>query len=185
MKETDYLYMNSGKIIDPSNIQESDLDLRDIFTGLSRIMRFNGQSDCSVLRHSIAVASYFANDDKDTYHWALLHDAAEAYTMDVPTALKRMVGAVWSDMYLMVECAILRRYLPNLSKESIARVSEVDKAVVAYEMDWCLGQSEYPDTLQRSSLAEARDISRRYLWGVKDHDLADVAIYLYGGFDNE
>jgi hypothetical protein len=65
----------SGKLVDPFNITESDLDIQDIAHGLSNINRFNGHTvyPYSVAEHSVVLSFCFDNDLDALY--ALMHDA--------------------------------------------------------------------------------------------------------------
>lgn len=93
----------NGHFVDPLNMDPSDLRIEDIAHALSMQCRFNGytQRHYSVAEHSVYVAriveARIAKSANYTLHngiktWvrqALLHDATEAYLMDLPSPLKR------------------------------------------------------------------------------------------------
>ena len=98
----------TGKLIDPANPDPALIDIEDIAWGLSRISRFCGMTitpvPYTVAQHSIMVAkrveqqmSVWGHDmcaangvDNKTILKALLHDASEVYTGDVPSPTKRI-----------------------------------------------------------------------------------------------
>lgn len=79
----------SGRTFDYSDIRNNEIDIFDIAIGLSNICRFSGQLPefYSVAAHSCEVAMLAPNEYK--LH-ALLHDASEAYTSDIPKPLKNL-----------------------------------------------------------------------------------------------
>lgn len=76
----------TGKKIDLVNIKPEDICLEDIAQSLSYICRANGHVDnfYSVAEHSIFVGL------KSLSLHGLFHDAAEAYTSDIPTPIKSL-----------------------------------------------------------------------------------------------
>lgn len=92
-----WLGTNSGKKIDLLNPDPKQFTLDDIATGLSKVSRFNGQIQqvYSVAQHSMYVAELVK---KELKLQALLHDATEAFICDVPTPLKRLLGATYKDV---------------------------------------------------------------------------------------
>lgn len=63
----------------------NSIDILDIASGLARKFRWSGQSDLTVAQHSVNVSRRLGGHEAQ---WGLLHDAAEAYLMDVPRLLK-------------------------------------------------------------------------------------------------
>lgn len=79
----------TGRFIHPARPVVDDIDIRDIAHALSLLCRFGGHAKCA---YSVAQHSYLASKivpPADAL-WALLHDASEAYMVDVPTPLKRL-----------------------------------------------------------------------------------------------
>jgi hypothetical protein len=77
----------SGKFFHPSNPDYKKIDILDIAHVLSRQTRFSGHTSgfWSVANHSILVSRLVAPEYALT---ALLHDAAEAYLVDLPSPVK-------------------------------------------------------------------------------------------------
>lgn len=84
----------SGELIDLANPDPASIKINDIAWGLSRIPRFCGHTitevPYSVAQHSIAVANQIPVTDRRIQMLALLHDAAEVYTGDIPSPIKRI-----------------------------------------------------------------------------------------------
>lgn len=82
----------TGRCVDPFNLRPEDIDIRDIAHALAHTCRFGGHCRVfySVAEHSIRVAKWLADSGQDTTTilCGLLHDAAEAYLVDLPTPLK-------------------------------------------------------------------------------------------------
>lgn len=85
----------TGATINVLDPQPGDIHLEDIARGLSKLCRFNGQSNdfYSVAEHSVLVARLIGESTEapvhsQTYRWALLHDAAEAYIGDMISPVK-------------------------------------------------------------------------------------------------
>lgn len=77
----------SGGRYYPQAVFRSDFEIRDIAHALSLMPRFAGHSPrfISVAQHSVEVSETCAPDDA---LWGLLHDASEAYLMDIPSPIK-------------------------------------------------------------------------------------------------
>lgn len=83
-----YLGTYSGKCVDVLDPKPEDIDIVDIARGLSNLCRFGGQLKrfYSVAEHSIWVSKMVP---PDLALQALMHDAPEAYLVDLPTPIKR------------------------------------------------------------------------------------------------
>lgn len=81
----------------PLDPRPEDVCIADIAAGLSKLCRFAGQCNrfYSVAEHSVLV-SYEVPDHLALQ--ALMHDATEAYVVDVPRPLKRGLGAAYADI---------------------------------------------------------------------------------------
>lgn len=84
----------SGKLFNVLEPRAEDVDINDIAHALANQCRFGGHTSefMSVAQHSLLVLSVVGNltapDDLDLHLAALLHDAAEAYLVDVPRPVK-------------------------------------------------------------------------------------------------
>lgn len=86
----------SGVRYDPFNIRVEDINIYDIATHLSKQSRWIGSTiiPYSVAQHSMRVSeSIRLNSDRERLA-GLLHDAAEAYTGDIPTPIKLGIPAL-------------------------------------------------------------------------------------------
>jgi len=86
----------TGKLIDISDPNPEMIEIEDIAWSLSRMPRFCGHTVTStaynVAQHSLFVANEVNVDGKNSRIalLALLHDAAEAYTGDLPSPVKHL-----------------------------------------------------------------------------------------------
>ncbi|MBY3263901.1 hypothetical protein HFO15_19950 [Rhizobium laguerreae] len=107
--------------------------IEDIAHSLSLQCRYAGH--ClrfySVAEHSVLMARKLRWEGVDVALYALLHDAAEAYTVDVPRPLKRhLVG--YKEAEAKVMAAIAERF--GLAAEMPAVVHDADNRIIADEL---------------------------------------------------
>jgi hypothetical protein len=85
--DSNWMQTFSGGAVWPTDIQPDDLKIHDIAHALSKLCRYGGH--ClrfySVAEHSCLIADSAKPEHKLT---ALLHDASEAFLVDVPRPLK-------------------------------------------------------------------------------------------------
>jgi len=94
---------SGGRIVDPFSVKASDgvFDIDDIAHALSQLCRYGGHTSrfYSVAEHCVlverVVAVHFHNVPSpsrvlEARRWALMHDAEEAYLMDMPAPFKAM-----------------------------------------------------------------------------------------------
>jgi hypothetical protein len=176
---TDYVYTRSGKAIYPEEMTADEVDIWDIAQGLSRIMRYNGQTNISVLRHSLGIANWMKEigHSDSVVEFALLHDAPEAYMMDVPKPLQRFMSKAWHETYNHVEKTILASLgIDSVSRSIRESVKLYDVMVVEYEMDWgIMNQSSRMSFPKRRdlSLSDINRIREYYRWDLGEVSLVD------------
>ncbi len=104
-----WLQTHSGKKFDFINPTPDMIDIRDIARGLAREPRFASQSNLIiyVAEHSMYVADNLPEHLKLE---GLLHDAAEAYTGDIPGPLKGLLAPILKPIERKIEQAIATRY---------------------------------------------------------------------------
>lgn len=80
----------TGKYIDPLNPDPALICIEDIAHALSMLPRFGGHTQrfYSVAQHSIACTEWAPAEHKLA---ALLHDASEAYLLDIPSPVKKRI----------------------------------------------------------------------------------------------
>ncbi len=121
----------SGKRFYPLDARPEDIDVNDIIHALSNLSRFGGHTInfYSVAQHSVLVSLMCPEEDA---LWGLLHDASEAYLIDVPSPLKKCPEFVFyrqAEKKLMdVICGVFK--LPSDEPPS---VKLVDKRILATE----------------------------------------------------
>lgn len=86
----DWMQLYSGAAFYPADPQPDDIDPTDIAHALSLLCRYGGHVKrfYSVAEHCVLM-SYAVSPEAALY--ALLHDATEAYVVDVPRPLKRLL----------------------------------------------------------------------------------------------
>ncbi len=130
----------SGQLIDPFKPDINKININDIANSLSRQCRFGGHLRWfySVAEHSLRVASKLPHELKLT---GLLHDAAEAYLLDLPRPIKnRLPGYKEAEEHLLQ--IIMQKYggiypLP-------AQVIKADEDVLQWEFEYVVSENK-PD----------------------------------------
>jgi hypothetical protein len=146
----------SGKLINVTNPSPDDIVLQDIAWALSRIPRFAGhtitETVYNVAQHSVYVAKLASellkssedfNLDQSTWDSvlnicsvgdtnqfllkALLHDAHEAYTGDIPSPIKKIPEL--RETFKLIESKLDHAILSGLS---LSEVTEDEKIVIKY-----------------------------------------------------
>jgi 5'-deoxynucleotidase YfbR-like HD superfamily hydrolase len=121
----------SGLFVDPLNLQPDDINIMDIAHALSQIPRFGGHSrvQLSVAQHCCWVMKELPDELK---LFGLLHDASEAYLLDIPSPLKeRLPGYKEAEAQAMANIA-LAFGLP-IGFHEHPEVKAVDKRALQYE----------------------------------------------------
>lgn len=118
-------------------------DITDIGHSLARLCRWVGHVDCehySVAEHSIIMSDYaLGNTEEDRYAVALaalLHDAAEAYTNDIPRPYKMLFPELKAYENFLTK-AIFEAF--GLPWNYYAVVKEYDKRIMANESNLVSG----------------------------------------------
>ena len=122
--------MLSGRRLDLLNPSPLDVEIEDIAHGLSRVARWNGQTQgaqsYSVAEHSLLVERLIIELKENTpTKWrlaALLHDAPEYVIGDMITPFKYALGGIYHDIEDRLEKAVHIRFgLPPVLPEHIER----------------------------------------------------------------
>ncbi|MGK2873266.1 MAG: HD domain-containing protein [Alphaproteobacteria bacterium] len=135
--------MLSGRRLDLLDPSPLDIEIEDIAHGLSRVARWNGQTNgpwpFSVAQHSLLVlALYDCIQPRAEQRWrlaALLHDAAEYVVGDLISPFKAAVGTNYKALEQRLDSAIRLRFgLPALLPDEIARtIKRADRASAYFE----------------------------------------------------
>ncbi len=145
--------MLSGRRLDLLAPSPLDIEIEDIALGLSRLVRWNGQTlgDCglSVAQHSLLVldiveSSPGAGANRNLCRAALLHDASEFVTADLITPFKRVIGDAYKVVETRVQEAVhLRFALPGrLSETWTKAIKRADGDAAFFEATEVAGFTE-------------------------------------------
>ncbi len=140
IKQTDWMQLYSGAPFWPLEPDVERIEIEDIAHALSMQCRFAGhvQRFYSTAEHSVHVSYAVPTEDA---LWGLLHDATEAYLVDLPRPVKRFL-CEYGPAEDRLHQAIARRFgLPAIIPESVHRV---DTAILINERDALLKPSHIP-----------------------------------------
>jgi hypothetical protein len=150
-----WIQTSTGKAFDPFAPDPAAICIEDIAHALSNVCRFTGhcRSFYSVAQHSVEVATRLP---PELQAHALLHDASEAYLLDLPSPLKQrpeFAAYRWAEKQL--QAAIYARF--GLDPTTPALVKEMDSRMLLFEKARLLGKCEkpWPTSAALSRLAPA------------------------------
>jgi hypothetical protein len=130
----DFMQTYSGKAFFPLDPRVQDVDIRDIAHSLALQCRYAGHCRrfYSVAEHSVLIARWLVGRaDAETALWGLLHDASEAYLVDVPRPVKpSLVGYKEAEAKVME--VIAKHFGMPLGMPEI--VHEADNRIIADEI---------------------------------------------------
>lgn len=131
---TEWVQSASNTVVSFRNPDPSAFDINDIALALSRQPRYNGHGRFfySVAQHSIYAAMLASKDAKI---YALMHDAHEAYTGDIPGPLKELLGQRVLRVESKLENAIYRGLgiNPDPNTQIQDEVNSIDKSLLEPE----------------------------------------------------
>lgn len=163
--EDAWIQTYTGRRFTPTNPNPDAIVIQDIAHALSMQCRFGGhvKSFYSVAQHCVLV-SYICNFE-DAF-WGLMHDASEAYLVDLPRPLKHS-GKL--DAYIefegKVQAAICKRF--GLSEKEPASIKKADTILLVTEArdllpnkrsDWELTAEPLPLKINPLGPREAKDM---------------------------
>lgn len=129
----DFIGTYSGRKFYPLDPNPADIDIVDIAHSLSMQCRYAGHCRrfYSVAEHSVLLAEWMLGVAPEHALWALLHDASEAYLVDVPRPLKHSMPD-----YLAAERQVMRAVCKRFSLPEAmpALVHEADQDIIADEL---------------------------------------------------
>lgn len=122
----------TGKAFYPLAPRVEDIDIEDIAHSLSMQCRFTGHTKdfYSVGQHCAEISEIVPEEDA---LWGLLHDASEAYLVDLCRPLKRLekLGSPYREIEARLMLAICERF--GLAPEQPASVKEADLRMLMTE----------------------------------------------------
>ena len=154
----------SGRRFNPTNPNPEGIVIQDIAHSLSMQCRFSGHSKkfYSVGQHSVLV-SHICNQEDAL--WGLMHDASEAYLVDIPRPLKRSGKfEAYRDMENVMMKAICKRFgLPEKEPPSvkiadtILLATEARDLMIPLRSDWVQPVEPLPFKIESWSPQEAKN----------------------------
>lgn len=138
----------SGKIIDLLG-DLAELDIEDVAVGLSRIKRFNNQisEPISVARHSLLVRRLLLHEPLHVQKLALLHDAHEMLSADIPSPVKaavRLFGSAWDAFETRLQLSVYHRFNLDYDHHSEGLVHAADLSVRQWELYSGMAECQVP-----------------------------------------
>lgn len=136
-----FIQTHSGARVSIIHPDPNDIKIEDIAWALAHLCRFGGHCKkfYSVAEHSLLVASYLHREVRVE---ALLHDAAEAYIVDIPSPLKQFLPdyKIIEESFESVICNALG--LKELSPDEKKQIKFADKVALATEADCLMRDSD-------------------------------------------
>jgi hypothetical protein len=134
MRTGDWMQTFTGRQFWPLDPRAEDIFIEDIAHALSMQCRYAGH--ClrfySVAEHCVLLARHLRDlrAAPDIVRWALMHDASEAYLVDVPRPVKPHLAG-YRDAEAKVMAAVAARF--GLPAEIPQKVHDYDSAIIADE----------------------------------------------------
>lgn len=152
-RKGDWIQTYKGRQFWPMDPRPEDVNILDIAHSLSHLCRYTGH--CirfySVAEHSVLMSRYV----KTNKLWALLHDATEAYLVDVPRPIKPfLIG--YKQAELAIQRVIATRF--NLPPDIPAEVHDADRRILTDEMQ----QNMAPPPEPWSTVAEPLGVALKF-----------------------
>jgi uncharacterized protein len=175
----------TGRLVKPLELRVQDIDPIDIAHALSNQCRYTGHVNkyYSVAEHCVLMHDYAT--DLNTYDvstdelkWLLLHDATEAYLLDLAAPIKHAIngfGTAFIDAEKRIEKVVAERF--DLSWPEPAIVKEIDMGIRANEMRYLM--PDHPDTRDRYGSPLPLTIKNwtpteakyQYIWRLMDYGI--------------
>lgn len=130
-RKGDWIQTFTGIAFWPLDPRPEEVDIRDIAHALSMQCRYGGHSKYfySVAEHCVTLSNLVPHEHAFS---ALMHDAAEAYLVDVPRPIKSFLGG-YREIEKQIEAVIMPKFgLPHPIPEI---VMEYDTRMLAHERD--------------------------------------------------
>lgn len=137
-RKGDWMQVASGRPFWPFDPRADEVDIDDIAHGLSMLCRFGGHTQrfYSVAEHSVWCSLIVP--PKHAFQ-ALMHDATEAYCVDIPRPLKRGLSN-YAEIEAGIWDAVCERY--GLAAELDATVKVADNAMCLAEARQIMSRPE-------------------------------------------
>ena len=138
----------SGVFFDIVNPRPEDVRIEDIAASLAKQCRFTGHTSSfySVAQHSVGVCDLLLEQGypEAVQLWGLLHDASEAYLVDLPTPIKRHthLGEIYCTVEDNVMSVICEKFgmcwhMPWPVKKADLRLLATEARDLMPDWSWC------------------------------------------------
>lgn len=184
-RDAAWIQTHSGRRFNPTKPNPNAIVIQDIAHALSMQCRFSGhcRKFYSVAQHSVLV-SYIC-DSADAL-WGLLHDASEAYLVDVPRPLKRSGKFnAYIEFETQMQEAICRRFgLPFQEPPSVKKADTVLLATEARDLmaplhpDWVQPVDPLPFLIEPWGPDKAKDMFMKRFFELIGADKTHYEHYL-------
>jgi len=130
-----FIQTSSGKKFYPFKPDSKEIDINDIAQALSLQCRYSGHTrwNGKMKHYSVAQHSLYASYICPYPLWALLHDATEVYSVDIPTPIKKRLPN-FKAMEDKIERSISIKF--KLPWPRPAEVKEAD--IETFNIEWAL-----------------------------------------------
>jgi len=131
-----------GRMFFPMDPRPEEVHIDDIAHALALQCRFGGSCSrfYSVAEHCVHMARAVSPENA---MWALLHDASEAYIVDVPRPIKKHLAG-YSSIEQRIMFAVCDKF--GLPRTMPREVKQADDAILLAEADQIMGPSRRPGT---------------------------------------
>ena len=172
-----WIQTHSGKKFYPLNPTLSSIDIHDIAAALSKQCRYAGhcRKFYSVAEHCVLMARVATPEHKLA---ALMHDASEAYLVDIPSPIKPLLIG-YKEMESDVMAAIAIKY--GFSWPLPPEVKEIDHRILADERSQNMLPMADADAAEWGSELPPLGIALEYWNPEQGHKEFMTAFLLYGG----
>lgn len=154
----DWIQTFTGVEVYPFDPRPEDIRIEDIAHALSMQCRYAGHCSqfYSVAEHSVRVAELLP---REVQLWGLLHDASEAYLVDLPRPIKRHseIGA----LYRVAEESLMRAIAARFDLEwpEPPLIDGADKAMLCWEAMFLLPNNTWHKKWQHHLTGRERHIA--------------------------
>lgn len=184
-REAAWIQTHSGRRFNPTNPNPDAIVIQDIAHALSMQCRFSGHCKkfYSVAQHSVLVSHIC---DQDDALWGLLHDASEAYLVDVPRPLKRSGKfQAYIEFEARMQEAVCKRFgLPYQEPPSVKKADAKLLATEARDLmsplhpDWLQPVTPLPFTIEAWGPDKAKDMFMQRFFELIGADPSNYEHYL-------
>jgi hypothetical protein len=169
-----WIQTHTGRVVEPLRLQPSMIDLGDVAHSLALQCRYAGHTrwHFSIAQHSVLVAKHLP---PELARWGMLHDATEAYLVDLPSPVKEHM-ADYQAFEKRAEEAVAERFglqlpmpVPVKKADREALATERRDLLGPCERDWNLAEQPWPERIEKWTweLAESTFLAMAEKLGVR------------------